>query len=121
MAPASAIDVSRAAADFILTRRSLLDVPFACRLARAARTVVQQNFAIAIAYNCIAVPLAIAGFVTPLFAAIAMSLSSIVVVANSMRLMWGNYGIRGSKQVELSSSGNHSPTAGPAVLEGALS
>lgn len=86
MAPASAIDVSRASADFVYTRASLLAVPFALRLARATSRVVRQNFGIAIVYNCIAVPLAMMGYVTPLFAALAMSLSSVVVVANSMRL-----------------------------------
>jgi Cu2+-exporting ATPase len=86
MAPASATDVSRASADFVYTRQSLLIVPFTLKLSKAAGMIVYQNFALAIAYNCIAVPLAIAGHVTPLIAALAMSASSIVVVANSMRL-----------------------------------
>ena len=87
MAPASATDVSRAGADFVYTRNSLFAVPFAFKLARATRRVVSQNFAIAILYNCIAVPLAMLGHVTPLVAAIAMSLSSVVVVSNSLRLL----------------------------------
>ena len=86
MAPASATDVSRASADFIFTRSSLFAVPFAMQLSIATNRIVRQNFAIAIIYNCIAVPLAICGYVTPLVAAIAMSLSSIVVVSNSLRL-----------------------------------
>ena len=100
MAPSSASDAGRMAADFVFTRDSLLAVPFAREIAKRAGQLVRQNFAIAILYNCIAVPLAMAGIVTPLFAAIAMSASSIVVVANSSRLM------AGSKWLETAREGN---------------
>ena len=86
MAPASACDAGRLAADFVFTRDSLDAVPFAWRVARKAKALVRQNFAMAIAYNAVAVPLAVTGLVTPLVAAIAMSSSSILVVANSLRL-----------------------------------
>lgn len=86
MAPASASDAGRMAADFVFTHESLSAVTEALATARKARALVRQNFGIAIVYNCIAVPLAMAGIVTPLIAALAMSGSSIVVVANSLRL-----------------------------------
>ncbi len=86
MAPASASDVGRLASDFVFTRPGLDAVLTARAIALKTGQLVRQNFAFAIFYNCIAVPLAIAGQITPLIAAIAMSTSSIVVIANSMRL-----------------------------------
>lgn len=86
MAPASASDVSRTAADFVFLRDGLDSVPAAWDIARNTGRIVRQNLTLAVAYNCIAIPLAIAGLVTPLIAALAMSGSSILVIANALRL-----------------------------------
>ncbi|MDN5927286.1 MAG: cadmium-translocating P-type ATPase [Hyphomicrobiales bacterium] len=86
MAPSSAVDVGRNAADFVFTRDSLEAVPFTLAIAKRTRRLIRENFALAVLYNAVALPFAIAGFVTPLAAALAMSGSSLIVVANALRL-----------------------------------
>ncbi len=95
MAPASASDTGRMAADFVFTHENLIAVWESYAIAKKTEHIVKENFALALLYNAIAVPLAIFGALNPLIAAVAMSSSSIVVVANSMRLKWVRIG--GSK------------------------
>lgn len=85
IAPASALDAARAAADVVLLSPSLAPVPEALITARAAQKLMRQNIFLSAAYNVIAVPLALMGIATPLMAAIAMSASSITVSLNALR------------------------------------
>jgi Cu2+-exporting ATPase len=86
ISPASALDAARAASDIVILGRDLGALPFALRVARVARRRIVGNFAISAAYNLVAVPFAVAGLATPLAAALAMSLSSITVSLNALRL-----------------------------------
>ncbi|MFN3371625.1 MAG: heavy metal translocating P-type ATPase [Sphingomonadaceae bacterium] len=86
IAPSSASDAGQTAADLLFVQPGLMAVPQALETARRADAHVRQNFVAAIGYNVLAVPIAIAGLVTPLVAALAMSLSSVIVVGNALRL-----------------------------------
>lgn len=86
MAPGSASDAGKNAADCIFLGDRMMPVVQAVRMARRTQAIVRQNFTLAIGYNFIAVPLAFLGYVTPLVAAIAMSGSSLIVVGNALRL-----------------------------------
>ncbi len=89
ISPASAADISQRAADFIFQGKALSPVVEAIGTGRRARRMALQNFGVAVIYNIICVPLAMAGFVTPLIAAIVMSSSSILVTLNAARLARG--------------------------------
>jgi Cu2+-exporting ATPase len=81
--------LAQTSADLILVRESLDDLPHTVKLARRTQRVIRQNLSWAVTYNLAALPLAALGFVPPWLAAIGMSLSSIVVVLNAMRLSRG--------------------------------
>lgn len=86
IAPGSASDLSQQAADAVSVGERLMPVALAVRVSRRTMAIVRQNFGIAVLYNLCAVPLAVGGMVTPLFAAVAMSASSLIVIGNSLRL-----------------------------------
>ena len=86
LSPSSAADISQTAADAIFQGELLGPILETIAVARRARSMSLQNFAIALGYNALFVPLAMAGYVTPLLAALAMSASSIAVTANALRL-----------------------------------
>lgn len=86
MSPATAADVSQTAADAVFQGTRLGAVVAAIRMSLRAARLVRQNFGFALAYNAVMIPLAVAGYVTPLIAAAAMSASSLAVVANALRL-----------------------------------
>jgi Cu2+-exporting ATPase len=86
MTVSGATDLANSAADFILTTESLESVNRVMEIATATRRIIRENLAWAIIYNAAALPLAIGGFLEPWMAALGMSLSSLLVVANSARL-----------------------------------
>ena len=86
LAIGSGTDVAICAADMILLRDDLLIVPAAIRLARSTFRTIRRNLAWAFGYNFAAIPLAALGFLNPLIAAAAMTLSSVFVVSSSLRL-----------------------------------
>jgi len=88
--PASAADLSQTVADVVFQGARLGPVRAVIRAARRARSVMRQNLALAIGYNAVMVPLAVAGWVTPWLAAAAMSSSSLLVMANSFRAARGD-------------------------------
>jgi Cu2+-exporting ATPase len=79
-------DLARANADIVLLGNDLQALPQGLALARRTVRIVKQNLVWAFAYNFLAIPLAMAGWVTPWMAGIGMSASSLLVVLNALRL-----------------------------------
>jgi Cu2+-exporting ATPase len=79
-------DVSIASADIVLVGSELKDVRLASEMSRRTLRTIRQNIGIAFMYNIIMVPLAMAGFITPLIAAISMPINSLLVIGNAARI-----------------------------------
>ncbi|MCC5965648.1 MAG: cadmium-translocating P-type ATPase [Natronohydrobacter sp.] len=86
ISPASALDAARAASDMVLLSRDLSPVADAVRLSKTAMKRIRENLWQSGIYNIIFVPIALFGFATPLWAAFVMSISSITVTLNALRL-----------------------------------
>lgn len=86
ISPAQALDAARAASDIVLLGRDLGPIADAIATSRQAMKRINENFTIATVYNVVAVPLAVAGLATPLIAALAMSVSSLTVSVNALRI-----------------------------------
>ncbi|MGL4236589.1 heavy metal translocating P-type ATPase [Tabrizicola sp.] len=86
ISPATALDAARVASDIVLLGQDMAPIADAVRIGRQSARRMVENFLISGGYNVVAVPLALVGMATPLAAALAMSLSSITVSLNAMRL-----------------------------------
>jgi P-type Cu2+ transporter len=86
ISPASAIDIAQTNSDIVIQGDKLWPVKESYLVAKFANKLVKQNFALSLFYNLVTIPIAMGGLATPILAAVVMSLSSIMVVANSMRL-----------------------------------
>jgi Cu2+-exporting ATPase len=89
LSPISAADLTQAQADAVFLGERLGPVREAVTIARHARRLMRENLWLAVLYNAVAVPVAIAGFATPLIAAAAMSGSSVLVTLNALRARGG--------------------------------
>ena len=80
-------DIAMENADVIITGDDISRLATAHRIASATMTIIRQNLAWAFIYNIIGIPLAVCGLLTPVYAAVAMTASSLLVSLNSLRLM----------------------------------
>lgn len=94
--------ISQARSDMVLISNDLRDLNYTVNITARALSLIRQNLAWAVLYNVVAIPSAMAGILQPWHAAIGMSLSSIIVVVNSLRI----YSIR-----------NESAPIEPALIE----
>jgi Cu+-exporting ATPase len=84
----SGSDIAVEVGDVVLLNDSLKSLSDAFKISRTTFSLIKQNLYISLGYNAITIPLAMAGYVIPLVAAISMSVSSLLVVGNSMRIRY---------------------------------
>ena len=84
----NASDVARESADIILLKADLEAIPESLGLAQATLRNIKQNLFWAFFYNAAGIPLAVVGFLSPIFSAFAMGMSDLVVIGNALRLRW---------------------------------
>jgi len=86
IAMASGTDIAKESGDIIIMKNEPLKIAEAIELSRKTFRTIKQNLFWAFFYNILAIPLAIAGFVSPMIAALAMSFSDLTVIGNSLRI-----------------------------------
>ncbi|GBG15541.1 Cu2+-exporting ATPase [Novimethylophilus kurashikiensis] len=86
IAMGSGTQMARASGDIVLLSENLMEIAHARYMSRFTMSVIHQNFIWSLAYNLIAVPVAVAGYLSPWLAALGMSVSSLIVVLNALRL-----------------------------------
>ena len=79
-------DVALAVSDVVILNNSLQAIIDSFVISRRTFKFIKQNLALSLMYNVITIPIAMAGFIIPLVAALSMSLSSLMVAGNSMRI-----------------------------------
>ena len=88
IAMGSGSDIAIEVSDVVLLNDSLKSLKEAFLISRRTFFLVKQNLFISLVYNLITIPLAMAGYIIPLIAAVSMSVSSLLVVGNSLRIKW---------------------------------
>lgn len=86
IAMGSGSQLAQASADMILLSENLAQLPSSIKISKRMQSIIHQNFSWAFLYNVVAIPIAAMGWVSPWMAAIGMSMSSLIVVLNALRL-----------------------------------
>ncbi|PJC70441.1 MAG: heavy metal translocating P-type ATPase, partial [Zetaproteobacteria bacterium CG_4_8_14_3_um_filter_59_5] len=94
IAMGSGTDVSMECSDIVLMGSDVRKIPWAIALGQRTLATIRQNLMLSLAYNAVLVPAAMAAWVTPVFAALAMPLSSLLVIGNAILIRRHMHGVR---------------------------